>query len=351
MKVGIIGCGAAGVLTWLELLQQGIPATDIILIDPYFDGGALGRMWGAIYSNTNFSQIQTSMERYPHARQKLQELANRYQPESRILLADLGNLLRSSIQPAFLESNTIQEICSKLEATETGWIIHTPTKQVAVDTVFVCQGGVQKHLDIGKSVIPLDVALDPIRLRRFVEPGQKITVFGLAHSGTLIIKSLLDLHCTVYGIYKGAEPFKFARDGHYDGIKQESAEIADELLRRRPATCEFISNNEFTRILKVVQRSHWIVSATGFEGSPIQVVDLSGSPISSTEYSPETAELRPGLYGFGLAYPGVSVLPGGTFKDVSIPSFQSQIQRCLPLCLAKIRNRSLPLDGAKQDNQ
>lgn len=351
MKLGIVGCGASGVLTYVELLRLGIPAANITIVDPFFDGGALTRYWGAVHSNTIFSQIQIAMEKYPQAHSKLLELAKHYQPDSTVLLSDLGALLRSCIQSAFLESNTVQETCKQVQQTTTGWILHTQTKEIPVDAVFVCQGGKQKELDIGKPVIPLEIALDPVRLRRYVQPGQKITIFGLAHSGTLVLKYLHDLDCNVYGIYKGETPFKYARDGKYDGIKQESADIADALQAKQFPNCELLSSSHFAQVIKAVQRSTWIVNATGFEGSPIDILDKDGRRISCLLYSPETAELQEGLYGFGLAYPGVTVLPEGRFVDVSIPSFQAQIERCLPTCLAKIRNRSLPLDGAKQDNQ
>lgn len=352
MKIGIVGGGAAGVLTWLELVRLGVQASDITLIDPFFDGGALCRSWGAVYSNTTFAQIQETLNKYHQAIAKLQKLATRYQPESRVLLSDLGDLLRSCMQSALQESNAVQETCIQVQELQSNWILHTHTKEICVDGVFLCQGGKQKEFDIGKPVIPLEVALDPVRLRRFVQPGQTISVFGLAHSGTLIVKSLLDLDCRVYGIYKGSKPFKFARDGHYDGIKQESAEIADQLLANLPERCELIPSSEIARVVKAVQRSSWIISAIGFEGSPMEILAKDGRHLSSALYSPETAELQGDyLYGFGLAYPGVTTLPEGKFVDVSIPSFQAQIERCLPTCLAKIRNRSLPLDGAKQDNQ
>ena len=335
MKLGIVGCGASGILTWLELLELGVPAHDITLIDPFCDGGALGRQWGAIFSNTTFQQIQTALERYSRAQAKVQELTTKYPSDSRVLLNDLAVLLRSCFQSAFLESHTVQEECIEIQQTQGGWILHTPSQKISVDGVFVCQGGKQRYLDIGKPCIPLEVALDPVRLRRQIQPGNTVCVFGLAHSGTLIIKSLLDLDCKVFAIYKGAKPFAFARDGHYDGIKQESADIADTILSTSSSQLTFVKLGDISTLCKALQRSKWIINATGFEPSSLSIYTKENQKISELNYSPETAEIAPNVYGFGLAYPGVTTVDGKIYKDVSIPSFVDQIRRTLPSILSK----------------
>ena len=69
-----------------------------------------------------------------------------------------------------------------------------------------------------------------------------------------------------------------------------------------------------------------VIYAIGFEPRKFEGIDLS--------YDPATSKLSagPNLYGYGLAYPGVSVVDGKLYIDVSVLSFQDQIQRCLPVC-------------------
>ena len=52
MSVAIIGCGVSGSVCLLELARKGRDLSTITVIDPYFDGGDLGRRWGAVKSNT-----------------------------------------------------------------------------------------------------------------------------------------------------------------------------------------------------------------------------------------------------------------------------------------------------------
>jgi hypothetical protein len=184
-------------------------------------------------------------------------------------------------------------------------------------------------------VLPLEIALDPARIQRLARPNQSIAVFGLAHSGTLACKYLMGQGCKVYGIYRHATPFLFERDGHYGGIKHESADIADRLLNESSPLFELCHFQDTKKLVKILTKVDWIVSATGFQTSPIQIQTKDGNHLSFEDYNPETANLSSSLYGFGLAYPGVTHYGDQTYKDVSVPSFIQQIRRCLPSILTK----------------
>lgn len=328
MSICIIGGGVAGTLVCLELLAKGKSASEITIVDPFFDGGALTRHWGAIFSNTRWQQIVDPMSEYPSAKAALAELSKQYQPESRVVLKDLGWLIRESLRPFLSDLNLLGERCIKIQKNTVGWEVITSTSKQTYKTVILCQGGRQKSLDFGKPMIPIEAGLNPSILASYVRQGQSVAVFGLAHSGTLVCKHLLELGVKVYGVHKSTTPFLFDRDGEYDGIKQESAEIADRLLQATPETFEFVQYGDTRKLLKVLGKVHWVLSAVGFEGSPIQILNEDGSEISSEEYNPDTGELVPSLYGFGLAYPGVTNINGRLYKDVSIPSFLNQIKRC-----------------------
>jgi hypothetical protein len=250
----IVGCGAAGVLLTLDLLKHHVLPSDITIIDRYFDGGALLRSWSAIFSNTTCQQIIDTFQEYPLIQAHVQAFSQKYQPTQRVQLSDIGILLQKCIKSFPNEIRMLQDTCQGLEQTEAGWRVVCTSHIFDTQLAFLCQGGQQKQFDVGTPSIPLEVALDSARLSRYVQKGQRVVVFGLAHSGTLILKSLVQLECSVTGIYKGKQPFLFARDGHYDGIKEESAEIADEFLKTKPSNLEFVSNTEFPKVIKAVQR-------------------------------------------------------------------------------------------------
>jgi hypothetical protein len=333
MSVAIIGCGASGSLCLLELVRKGQDLSTITVIDPYFDGGDLGRRWGAVKSNTKWQQIVDSLSQYPSVAAPIAELNKSYAPEDIFLLSDLANLLQQAARPLLQSVNLHVDTCKKLKKTEAGWSIDLVAGGELPETfarVFLCQGGVEKQLDYGKPVIPLDIALDPLRLRRVVRPGQTVTVVGLSHSGTLALRNLNDLGVSLNGIYDTEKPFYFARDGCYDGIKEEAATIADAITAKT-LPVKLVSTKDTKNLVKILTKTDWVVLSIGFTARSLCVIALDGTQLNEVDYSPTTALVagQADLYGFGISYPGVSEIEGKTYKDVSIPSFVQQIQRCL----------------------
>ena len=335
MKIAIVGCGVAGTLACLECIYLGMDPTDIVLIDPYFDGGSLGRKWGCIQSNTTWGQIEESLHKYPSAQSSLEYYKTKYTDDQTCCLTDLSLLLVESLRPFFPKCEIYCEECLSLHKTENGWMLKLESKELSVDIVFLCQGGKQKRMDYGKPILSLEIAFDKKKLEKYLTSKDEVILFGLAHSGTLILKNLLEIGCRINAVYKGKEPFLFARDNQYDGIKQESAEIADMLRMTKPQTITYIRSTSIQGLVKAIQRSNWIFNATGFEAETIPIYSTDNQLISAFQYSPESAEICQNLYGFGLAYPGVTTVEGVTYKDVSIPSFVQQICRTLPAILSK----------------
>ena len=333
MSVAIIGCGASGSVCLLELARKGRDLSTITVIDPYFDGGDLGRRWGAVKSNTKWQQIVDSLSQYPSAAAPIAELSKVYGPEDICLLGDLANLLHDAVRPLLQSVNLNVDTCKKIKKTEAGWSIELAADGELPEVfaqVFLCQGGVEKQLDYGKPVIPLDIALDSSRLRRVVRPGQTVTVVGLSHSGTLVLRNLNELGISLNGIYDTEKPFYFARDGCYDGIKEEAATIADMIVAKT-LPVKLVSNKDTKNLVKILTKTDWVVLAIGFVGRSLPIIGLDGTQLSEIDYSPTTALIagQADLRGFGLSYPGVSEIEGKTYKDISIPSFVQQIQRCL----------------------
>lgn len=335
MKYAIVGCGVSGTLVLLELLDSGIQPEDIALVDTNFDGGSLGRHWGSIQSNTTWKQIQTAMMKYPSAQKGLETLSKKYEEDNTCSLYDLSWLLFESIQPFLQRCETYIGRCESIQESEGGWKLVLKTKTCFANTVFLCQGGKQKEIDYGKPTLNLDSVFDLNRCKRYINGTDTVTLFGTAHSGTLAIRNLLEIGCRIYAIHRGQTPFLYARDNNYDGIKKESAEIADKIQETKPQQLTFVHINDISTLVKAIQKSKWIINCTGFEGASLRIVSKENNLISEFQYSPETAEIAPNVYGFGLAYPGVTTIDGKLYQDVSIPSFLDQIRRTLPSILSK----------------
>ena len=99
MSVAIIGCGASGSICLLELIRKGRDPSTITVVDPYFDGGDLGRRWGAVKSNIKWQQIVDSLSQYPSTAAPIAELSKLYGPEDTCLLSDVANLLQQAARP------------------------------------------------------------------------------------------------------------------------------------------------------------------------------------------------------------------------------------------------------------
>lgn len=330
MLIGIVGCGTSGILVILELIRQGISPKQIVIIDPYFDGGSLIRKWGSIQSNTRWDQIRDCMIQYTSAKEPIDALNLRYTAEQTVLLSDLGWLLHQAMLPYLSDIQTHIDCCTKVFYENSKPVLQVLDQSISCDLVFLCQGGKQKTVDCGKPIIPIEIALDPALLKRYIKPGQLVSVFGTAHSGTLVMKHLHDCGANVIGFYKSSTPFFFARDGNYDGIKQESADIADRILANKYENIQLFSTQNLKYVIQSVSKSAWVVSCAGFDISPIDLKDETGSFIDSLKYSPQTGQIYKSIYGFGLAYPGITEIDSKIYKDISIPSFVQQIQRCLP---------------------
>lgn len=56
---GVIGSGPAGIAAVGELLDRGVSGKDILWLDPKFEVGDLGALWGPVSSNTSVDLFLT----------------------------------------------------------------------------------------------------------------------------------------------------------------------------------------------------------------------------------------------------------------------------------------------------
>jgi hypothetical protein len=337
--LAIIGFGISGMLVYLELLNKGVSASNILIIDRDFSGGDLSTLWYSINSNTVWKQVKDALNSYELCNAVLSKF--NHIDDSITSLIELPKILRTSI------NNSYQYKQSEIHATFVSsltyssdskkWSIETPMGVLIAEGVFLCYGGEPKTLDIPTRWIPLSIALNKDSLKKHVEPGATYAVFGTSHSGTLILKNLTDCGVKAVGIYKTPKPFQYARDNVHGGIKQESAQIADDIIADKYPDISLLQYNDIGKVLRTVQKADACVCAIGFQPREIPIT-VDTNKKSSRKYSPESAKIDdcPNLYGFGMAFPGVTVIDGKIYEDISLPSFQLQISRCIPEILNQL---------------
>jgi hypothetical protein len=327
--VAIVGFGIAGQLLLLELLKAGVKGSEILIIDKTFLGGDLVTTYGTVLSNTPWWKTKKALEAYPDfATAAIAEGSAEFQDNQCMPVARIGQLCLSVATKAMKTSGAetlLTEIQSIRRTENDTFELKHAFGTVLCSLLFATQGAVPKRLPLEIPTIPLESSLDKDLLRRHINPAKDhIAVIGTAHSGSILLSHLHTLSTPTTTFYRGATPFRFARDGAYDGLKECSEQIADAILKGEYTNLTLISLDNFFEAHKALKKATKAIVATGFEVKQIQ-----GLP---AHYDPATAALQdwPSAYGFGIAYPGITTQDGKTYVDVSVLSFQDQIQRCLP---------------------
>jgi pyruvate/2-oxoglutarate dehydrogenase complex dihydrolipoamide dehydrogenase (E3) component len=324
----VIGFGIAGQLVVLELLSRGISQSSIVICDSTFLGGDLLQNYSCVLSNTPWWKTRKALEAYPKWSDDILKEADKVFETSKCMpVGEIAALCRAVAMKASESVEKCRTTVKSFIWTDPFWTITHTTGTIKATNILLAQGGVPKELDLSIPSIPLNLALDKAFLERALRKSEKVVVFGTAHSGTLILQNLNELDIQTVSVYRGDTPFRFERDKVYDGVKENSETIADAILNGEHKNLTLVRWSQPLELHKALLKASYVIYAIGFESRKFEGIDSS--------YDPATSKLSagPNLYGYGLAYPGVSVVDGKTYMDVSVLSFQAQIQRCLPALL------------------
>ena len=336
MTLCIIGAGITGLSLLLLLQENGTDLSKVTIIDPYFDGGDLARKWGPVNSNTPWSKTANALRTAcPSLR-----IDDPIDPTKTTPLIDLAHLLRTAAAPALKAVNQIQGKVISISQHGIGpWNITYSAagkeNTLSFKVLILAQGAEPRSLDIPLPSIPLECALDPSRLKGYVRAGQRVLLFGTMHSGTLIMRNLNGLGASVTACYASPIPFTWDRDGAYDGLKEEAAEIADTIIAGHYPQTRLVPTTQTSDIIRSALTADWVIYAIGF--SPrceIQLL-IDGKPHSLCEYDKNTGIIAPRAWGFGVAYPNQA--PDGIHWDVSVAAFLDHMKQQLPQILAALQ--------------
>ena len=326
-RICILGSGAAGLLLLLNLEQQNVDPKTITIIDPTHSGGDLKKKWSKVRSNTTWRQI---VEAVP-SRNSFAVPWSTLDPEQPVELKLVIEYLQVCAKDYLSKTTLRTDFVSKAEHDGSQWslTLNHAKQPLRFDVVFFCQGSEPKFLDLPYPSIPLEVALDSRRLADHIQPGQHVLVFGTAHSGPHVIQNLLEHPVTITNFYATEKPFYFARDGEYDGIKQDAVPIAENILNNVYPNVTLESVHDMSAIIRASKTADVCIYACGFEPRIIQP--------EWKRYDGETGRIEgtTTAWGFGIAYPNRA--HDGVHWDVSVPSFQAHIQKQMPDILATLQ--------------
>lgn len=323
-SICIIGAGPAG-LIFLAALSPEIQQKTVI-IDPCFAGGDLMGQWPEVTSNTTVDQILTSLKKLPFA-DKVPSKIDRFQTDDlcpvRMYSALISDLAQESLSIA--EQRNGMVTC--IERIENEWTIQLNTNAVIRAKKIVIATGMEPTiLDLGMNTIPLQHALNPALLSAHCIEGIDIALFGLAHSGTVVLRNLIEKGAFVTAFYRGTTPFSFASDGSYDGIKGDADPFARSVLAGKyKDNVNLVSLQDLGAVIRAAKKCKKAVCAVGFTPRSLGNCFLR-------EYNDVTGEIA-GLenaWGIGAAFPNSTTIDGHRYKDISIPAFVEQILVRLP---------------------
>ena len=207
---------------------------------------------------------------------------------------------------------------------------------VCSKNVILAIGAEPKKLNFPETPeIPLEIALDPEKLKQVVKKGETIGVFGCSHSAILVLDNLLKAGAhQVVNFYRSPHLYAVYLDDWilFDdtGLKGHAAEWARKHLDGSlPANLKRVlaTDRKFDEILATCNR---IIYAVGFERRKLPVVEQ----YNHVSYNDRTGIIAPGLFGLGIAFPEAKFDRLGNLEyRVGLWKFMDYLNEVMPIWL------------------
>ena len=337
----VVGAGPAGISTVGTLLDRGVEGERILWIDPRFDVGDFGSLWGNVPSNTRIGEFYAMFEAcrsFEFDERRPAFVLDGFARDTWCDLRHVAEPLRWITSRLRAKVMTRTGFVERCDSRRDGWALTLDDAAVvrARNVVLAVGARARTLAHPGVEPIPLEVALDREQLATACGPADTVAVFGSSHSAILAVRSLLE-DCAVAGVVNFyRSPLRYTaflpeNQRLYDdtGLKGTTAQwaranlTADALpanLTRWYASPEYLG--------KHLPRCTKAVYAIGFERRGKPLIDA----IPDAPYDEHTGIIAPGLFGCGFGFPeaGVDAF-GDVVYRVGIIKFTRYIARVMPL--------------------
>ena len=331
--IGVVGAGPAGCFFLACLPPERL--SQVMVFERACIGGDLCRLYAEVVANLTRAEMCRAFRNVPQWSQVPLTVLDAYAEDACPRLADVCLQLRILMKPILAQVKLYAEDVLEVRQSVGGWVLKTAHGSHEVQQVVLCTGADPRVLHYPKPHIPLEMALSPTLLATYLRGGEKVVVFGTSHSGTLVLRNLRQIGCRTTAVHRSETPFRWARNHDPEGLKQESAVIADEIVGRAwgPETPTLLPVSSSVELVRAVMEADYVIYAVGFDGRRPRLMGLNGIDVGNN-YSPETALIAPGMWGFGIAYPAMYEMPrGGQAPDIGFQGFVSHILKCIPAVL------------------
>lgn len=323
----VVGAGPAGIVVTALLLDIGIPAEHICMIDPVFHVGDLS-LYANVPANTKnklwieFLSSFKCMQNVKHP--SFDAIYHVYDPEKEYPLSTIIEPLQ--VMSDYLTSRVsfVKDKITALYTRDNKWRIGFSTGEMVASHVVLATGSHPKKINGlagGEKDIPLVDALDKHRLATVVTGDDCVAVFGSAHSAILILKHLSEIGVhEIINFYTKPLAYTVELESGYlnisSGLKGATAEWARTVLEKNPPANlkRVLSNQE--NIAHYIPQCTKIIHAIGFERNELPYNN------NHVHYDDLTGTIAPRLFGIGIAFPQLYVDPHGNQEHrVGINSF------------------------------
>ena len=202
------------------------------------------------------------------------------------------------------------------------WELEGLKTNFTTEKLVLTTGCVHKKLNYTIPEIPIDIALNPLKLNQLDIKDKNIVVFGNSHSGILVLKNLFDMGCkNITNIVKESIriPY-FNEDGievyQESGIRGIGLQWAKENLTPENKTNIRIIN--FTNIKNL--DFDYVIYSVGLKKRHLEI-NYNGEEQYSIEESNKTGLLSKHLYGLGVAFPSFYNLNGDIEYEIGMAGF------------------------------
>lgn len=332
----VIGAGPAGIATVGKLIDSDIAPHKIAWIDPDFAVGDFGTRWQKVSSNTKvelFLKFFNEFKSFEYSSAPDFQI-DKINPEETCFLALatepllwITNCLRQKVV-------AIKGKVQQLKLYDRHWHITLPDSNLRSKNVVIATGAEPNSLSFpGISEIPLNVALDPDKLKSTCKNDDIIAVFGSSHSAIVVMQNLLELSNVKKVVNFYISPLRYAV--YFDdwilfddtGLKGKAALWARENIDGRlPARLERIISNQ-ENIQAHLPLCTKAIYATGFQSRLIPVEGMQ-----SLEYNDRSGIIAPGMFGIGIAFPEAKTDRFGTLEyRVGLWKFIDYLNHIMPI--------------------
>ncbi len=334
----VIGAGPAGIAAIGKLLDQGIPAQRIGWMDPEFTVGDLGKKWYNVSSNTKvdlFNKFLQNCKAFHYHDHAKAFALNSMDPESTCLLKHIAEPLQWITQHLKEKVSAFETKAMALHLSQHQWKITTEEGSLYAQNVILATGCEPKNLNYaGVEVIPLEIALNPEKLKKSIHPHETIGVFGCSHSAILILSNLYERHAEIMNFYRSPHHYAIYLDDWilFDntGLKGYAADWAKQYLDgTTPERLKRVltSDHTFEECLASCDK---VIYAVGFERRKLPVLEQ----YEKMTYQDRTGIIAPGLFGIGIAFPQAKLDPLGNLEyKVGLWKFMEYLNHILPVWL------------------